>query len=80
MSRKGTCWKNAVAERFFHPCKTAMIYLEDFDPPAQAKTAGFAYIEVFSHRQRCHSAQGFLAPLAYEQALKTNVILCPEKC
>ena len=38
------------------------------------------YIEVFYNRQRCHSANGYLAPLAYEQALKTNEILCPEKC
>jgi hypothetical protein len=40
----------------------------------------FEYIELFYNRQRCHSATGYLAPLAYEQALKTNAILCPEKC
>lgn len=80
MSRKGNCWDNAVAESFFHTLKTEMIYLEDFDTHEQAKTAVFEYIEVFYNRQRCHSANGYLAPLAYEQALKTNESLCPEKC
>jgi putative transposase len=80
MSRKGNCWDNAVAESFFHTLKTALIYLEDFDTREQAQTAVFEYIEVFYNRQRCHSANGYLAPLAYEQALKTNEILCLEKC
>jgi transposase InsO family protein len=80
MSRKGNCWDNAVAERFFHTLKTELMYLEDFDTHEQAQTAVFEYIEVFYNRQRCHSATGYLAPLAYEQALKTNGVLCPEKC
>ena len=80
MSRKGNCWDNAVAESFFHTLKTELIYLEDFDTHEQAQTAVFEYIEVFYNRQRCHSANGYLAPLAYEQALKTHEMLCPEKC
>ena len=80
MSRKGNWWDNAVAESFFPTLKTEMIYLEDFDTHEQAKTAVFEYIEVFYNRQRCHSANGYLAPLAYEQALQTNESLCPENC
>ena len=80
MSRKGNGWDNAGAESFLHTLKTEMIFLEDFDTHEQAKPAVFEYIAVFYHRQRCHSAKGYLAPLAYEQALKTNEILCPEKC
>jgi putative transposase len=80
MSRKGNCWDNAVAESFFHTLKTELIYLEDFDTREQAQTVVFEYIEVFYNRQRCHSANGYLAPLAYEQVLQTNGILCPEKC
>jgi putative transposase len=80
MSRKGNCWDNAVAESFFHTLKTELIYMEDFDTHEQTQTAVFEYIEVFYNRQRCHSANGYLAPLAYEQALQTNEILCPEKC
>ena len=64
-----------MAESFFHTLKTELIYLEDFDTHEQAQTAVFEYIEVFYNRQRCHSANGYLAPLAYEQALKTNEIL-----
>ena len=79
MSRKGNCWDNAVAESFFHTLKTELIHLEDFDTHEQAQTAVFEYIEVFYNRQRCHSTNGYLAPLAYEQAVKTNGILCPEK-
>ena len=36
--------------------------------------------EVFYNRQRCYSANGYLAPLVYEQALKAPGIFCPEKC
>ena len=46
----------------------------------QAQTVVFEYIEVFYNRQRCHSANGYLAPLAYEQALKASGTLCPEMC
>src|SRR4029450_411496 len=74
MSRKGNCWDNAVAESFFHTLKTELIYLVDFDTHEQAQTAVFEYIEVFYNRQRCHSANGYLAPLGYEQTLKTNEI------
>jgi putative transposase len=80
MSRKGNCWDNAVAESFFHTLKTELIYLEEYDPHEAAQTAVLEYIEVFYNRQRCHSANGYLAPLVYEQALKTNEIFCPEKC
>jgi putative transposase len=67
MRRQGNCWDNAVAERFFPTRKTARISLEDFDTHEQAQTAVFAYIAVFYNRQRCHSANGSLAPLAYER-------------
>jgi len=80
MSRKSNCWDNAVAESFFHTLKTELIYTEDYDTHEAAQTAVFEYIEVFYNRQRCHSANGYLAPLVYEQALKTNEIFCPEKC
>jgi putative transposase len=80
MSRKGNCWDNAVAESFFHTLKTELIYLEDFGTRGHAQSAVFEYIEVFYNRQRCHSANGYLSPLAYEQAFKTKGVPCPEKC
>ncbi len=60
--------------------KTELIYLADFDTHEQAQTVVFEYIEVFYNRQRGHSANGYLAPLAYEQALKASGTLCPEMC
>jgi putative transposase len=67
MSRKGNGWDNAVAESFFHPLKTALLYGEDVNTHEQAQTAVCEYIEGFYNRQRCHSANGSLAPLVYEQ-------------
>jgi transposase InsO family protein len=49
-----------------------LISLEEYDTHEAAQTAVFEYIEVFYNRQRCHSANGYLAPLVYEQALKTS--------
>jgi transposase InsO family protein len=80
MSRQGNCWDNAVAESFLHTLKTARISLEDCATHEQTPTAGFESIAVFYNRQRCHSANGYLAPLVYEQALQTNGILCPARC
>ena len=55
-----------MAESFFHTLKTELIYLEDLETHEQGQTAVFEYIEMFYNRQRCHSANGYLAPLAYE--------------
>ena len=70
MSRKGNCWDNAVAESFFHTLKTECIYLERLDTREQAQDVIFDYIEVFYNRRRRHSANGNLAPMAYEQTQK----------
>jgi transposase InsO family protein len=80
MSRQGNCGDNAVAESVFHTLKTELISLEDFNTHEQAQTAVSESIEVCYNRQRCHSAHGYLAPLAYEQALQTTESLCPETC
>jgi putative transposase len=80
LSRQGHGWENAVAESFLHALKTAWVSREDWNTHEQAQTAVFAYIAGFYHRQRCHATNGYLAPLVYEQTLKTNEIFCPEKC
>ena len=69
-----------MAESCFHTLKTALISLEDVDTHDPAQTVVFEYIAVFSKRQRGHAANGYLAPLAYEQALKASGTLCPEMC
>jgi hypothetical protein len=68
-------WRRAS----FHPLKTEGIALEDVETPEQAQTGVFEYIEVFDNCQRGHAANGDLALLACERALKANEILCPEK-
>ncbi len=66
MSRKGCCWDNAVAESFFHTLKTELVHHEDYRDRAESKTSLFEYIEVFYNRQRRHSHNGQMAPLAFE--------------
>jgi transposase InsO family protein len=79
-SRQGTCGAHAVAESVFHTGKTALISREDFATHEQAHTGVLEYIEGFYNRQRCHAANGSLAPLVYAQALPTSAIVCSEKC
>lgn len=67
MSRKGNCWDNAVSESFFHTLKTELVHHCQFKTRQEAKQAIFDYIEVFYNRQRLHSANGYLSPVAYEQ-------------
>ena len=59
-------WRRA----FFHTLKTECIYLERFDTREQAQDVVFDYIEVFYNRRRRHSANGNLAPMAYEETQK----------
>lgn len=68
MSRKGCCWDNAVAESFFHTLKTELVHHEDYRERAESKASLFEYIEVFYNRQRRHSHNGQVAPLAFEAA------------
>ncbi len=70
MRRQGHCWDNAVAESFFQTLKTACVYLEPCATREQAQDAIFDDIEVFSNRQRRHSANGHLAPVLYEPSQK----------
>jgi len=66
MSRKGCCWDNAVAESFFHTLKTELVHHQDYRGRAESKASLFEYIEVFYNRQRRHSHNGQVAPLAFE--------------
>ncbi len=66
MSRKGNCLDNAVAESFFSNLKNELVHHEVFDDREAARTAIFAYMEVFYNRQRLHQSLGFKTPVAYE--------------
>ena len=69
MSRVGNCYDNAVMERFFGTLKTERVYREHYATREQARRSIFEYIEVFYHRQRRHSALGYLSPEAFEASL-----------
>lgn len=70
MSRRGSCWDNAVAESFFHSLKTELIYTERYATREIAKQSIFEYIEVYYNRVRRHSAIGSIAPEVFENQCK----------
>jgi putative transposase len=55
MSRKGNCWDNVVAERFFKSLKKELIYGNKLTSKEQMKLQVFEYIEV-GDNQKKHSA------------------------
>jgi transposase InsO family protein len=58
MRRKGHCWDNAVAERFFSSLKRERVHEVDFATHEQARAAVFESIEVFYNRKRRYSSLG----------------------
>jgi putative transposase len=70
MSRKGTCYDNALSESFWVTVKT-----ECFDnfrsgiPQTRAEVLQklFHYIELFYNRERLHSALGCKSPVQFER-------------
>jgi putative transposase len=66
MSRKGNCWDNAVSESFFHTLKTELVHHENYQSREEATKSVFEYINVFYNRQRLHSKNGYLSPVAFE--------------
>jgi len=68
MSRKGNCWDNAMMESFFASLKKELIYQENYETRAEARTSIFDDIERFYNRLRRHSALGYLSPEQYEEA------------
>ena len=70
MSRKANCWDNAIAESFFHTLKTECTHHENYSTRDAAKKSIFDTIEVFYNRQRLHSSNGYLSPVAFENQQK----------
>lgn len=68
MSRKGNCWDNAPTESFFSTLKIELVYQEQYQTRAAAKTSVFEYIEVFYNRVRSHSALQYQSPVNYENS------------
>jgi putative transposase len=66
MGSVGDCYDNAMAESFFATLECELLTPASLRTHAEARTALFDYIEVFSNRRRRHSALGYLSPEAVE--------------
>ncbi len=67
MSRSGDCLDNAMAERSFSTRKAELLGPQPWPTRAAARTAVFAWLEIWYNRQRRHSALAYRAPVAYEE-------------
>lgn len=66
MSRKGDCWDNAVAERFFLNLKMERVWQRRYANHDEAQRDIVQYIVGFYNPVRLHSTLGYLSPCAYE--------------
>jgi putative transposase len=67
MSRKGNCWDNAVAERFFLNLKMERVWQREYANHAEARIDIAAYIVGFYNSERLHSVLGNLPPSVFER-------------
>jgi len=73
MSRTGECLDNAMAESFFATLKAELVGTSPWPTRAAARTAVFAWIEIFYNRQRYHSALAYQPPVTFEANM---LLLC----
>ena len=66
MSRKGNCWDNAPAERFFGSLKTEWLRSCRFTTRKAARLEILDYISYYN-ALRLHSALGYVSPMDYEK-------------
>jgi putative transposase len=69
MSRRGNCWDNAVAERFFLNLKMERVWQRKYANHAEARIDITAYIVGFYNSERLHSVLGNLSPSVYERKM-----------
>jgi transposase InsO family protein len=75
MSRKGNCWDNAVAERFFLNLKMERVWQRQYANHAEAKADITDYIVGFYNCKRINSALGNLSPAVYERKMAAQPIV-----
>ena len=69
MSRPGTPYDNAQAERFIRTLKYEEIYMNDYDTFAEVLSSVEHFIEAVYNHKRLHSAIGYLPPAEFEASL-----------
>ena len=67
MSRKGNCWDNAVAERFFLILKMERVWQHQYVNHSEARIDIAAYIVGFYNCERLNSVLGNLPRTVFEQ-------------
>jgi transposase InsO family protein len=67
MSRSGDCLDNAMAESCFATLKAEVAEARPWPTRAAARTAVFAWLEVWYNRQRRHSALNYQPPVTFEE-------------
>jgi putative transposase len=66
MSRAGSCYDNAVMERFFWSLKHEWTKHEHFENLEAARLSVFNYIETFYNAERLHQTLGYNSPDKFE--------------
>jgi putative transposase len=66
MSRRGECYDNAVAERFFWSLKHEWTKHETFADLEAARLSVFKYVETFYNPVRLHQTLGYKSPDQFE--------------
>lgn len=66
MSRRGNCYDNAVAERFFWSLKHEWTKHENFADLGAARLSVFKYIQTFYNTVRLHQSLGYKSPDQFE--------------
>lgn len=74
MSRRASCWDNAVAESFFKTLKTECIYENKFINQKAAAMEIFEFIEIWYNRMRLHSSLGYRTPAQMEELLNSKTL------
>ncbi len=69
MSRRGNCWDNAVAERFFLNLKMERVWQRNYANQDEAKKDIADYIVSFYNTERINSVLGNMSPVAFEQKM-----------
>ena len=66
MSRRGDCYDNAVAERFFWSLKHEWTKHESFTDLEAARLSVFKYVDTFYNPVRLHQSLGYKSPEQFE--------------
>jgi putative transposase len=69
MSRKGNCWDNSIAERFFLNLKMERVWQRQYANQTEARNDIADYIVSFYNCERLNSALGNLPPTVYERKM-----------